>query len=61
MYFANTHMHSTFSDGVHTPEKLIEIGKQLGHKAMLLTDHDTMSGFHRFNKAARAADILTMV
>ena len=61
MYFANTHMHSTFSDGVHTPEKLIELGKEIGHKAMLLTDHDTISGQHRFNKAARKAGILTMM
>lgn len=61
MYFANTHMHSTFSDGVHTPEKLIELGKEIGHKAMLLTDHDTVSGQHRFMKAARRAGILTMM
>ena len=61
MYFANTHMHSTFSDGVHTPEKLVELGKEIGHKAMLLTDHDTTAGQHRFMKAARKADILTMI
>ncbi len=61
MCFANTHMHSTFSDGVHTPEKLIELGIKFGHKAMLLTDHDTISGLHRFNKAARKAGILTMI
>lgn len=61
MYFANTHMHSTFSDGVYTPEKLVELGKEIGHKAMLLTDHDTMAGQHRFMKAARKAGILTMI
>lgn len=60
MYFANTHMHSTFSDGVYTPEKLVELGKEIGHKAMLLTDHDTISGQHVFHKAARKAGILTM-
>ena len=36
MYFANTHMHSTFSDGVYTPEKLVELGKEIGHKATLI-------------------------
>ena len=61
MYFANTHMHSTFSDGVYTPEKLVELGKEIGHKAMLLTDHDTVAGQHRFMKAARKADMLTMI
>ena len=54
-------MHSTFSDGVHTPEKLVELGKEIGHKAMLLTDHDTIAGQHRFLKAARKAGMLTMM
>ena len=61
MCFANTHMHSTYSDGVWTPEELIELGKQIGHKAMILTDHDTVTGYYRFQKAARKAGILTMI
>ena len=61
MYFANTHMHSTFSDGVYTPSQLIDLGKEEGYRAMLLTDHDTMSGQHEFMKAARKQDILTMM
>ena len=61
MYFANTHMHSTFSDGVFTPEELVRLGKKEGYGAMLLTDHDTVSGQHAFEKAARRAGILTMV
>ena len=61
LYFANTHMHSIFSDGVNTPEELIKLGKMAGHSAMLLTDHDTVSGQHRFMKAARKEGILTMM
>lgn len=61
MYFANTHMHSTFSDGAYTPKQLVKLGKEIGHKAMLLTDHDTMTGQHEFVKAARREGILTMV
>ncbi len=61
MCFANTHMHSTYSDGVWTPEQLIELGQQIGHKAMILTDHDTITGQYRFHKAARKAGILTML
>lgn len=60
MYFANTHMHSYFSDGVWSPEYLVELGKQLGHKAMLLSDHDTLAGFDRFERACRKAGILTL-
>lgn len=60
MYFANTHMHSYFSDGVWSPEYLVELGKQLGHKAMLLSDHDTLAGYARFERACRKAGILTL-
>ncbi len=60
MYFANTHMHSYFSDGVWSPEYLVELGKQLGHKAMLLSDHDTLAGYDRFERACRKAGILTL-
>ena len=38
MRYTSLHTHSTFSDGVYTPEKLVELGKEIGHKAMLLTD-----------------------
>lgn len=61
MYFANTHMHSTFSDGVWTPEELIRLGKKLGHKAMILTDHDTVRGSYFFQKEARKQGILTLM
>ena len=60
MFFANTHMHSYFSDGVWSPEYLVELGKQIGHKAMLLSDHDTLAGFDRFERACRKAGILTL-
>lgn len=61
MYFANTHLHSDLSDGLWSPEKLVELGQQIGHKAMLLTDHDTIAGYHRFNQACRKAGMLTMI
>ena len=61
MYFANTHLHSDLSDGLWSPEKLVELGQQIGHKAMLLTDHDTIAGYARFQRACRKAGILTMI
>ena len=42
--FANLHFHSTHSDGVDTPAKLVEIAKDEGYKALALTDHDTATG-----------------
>lgn len=60
-YFANTHMHSVFSDGSWTPEELIRHGKALGHKAMILTDHTTVNGTYYFQKEARKHGILTLI
>lgn len=59
-FFANTHMHSTFSDGIYTPQELIKYGKKLGHKAMILTDHSTVNGLYHFQKEARKQNILTL-
>lgn len=61
VYFANCHLHSDISDSFLTPEKLVGIGKQLGHKALVLTDHDTVKGSHRFDVACRKAGIYSML
>lgn len=53
MLFANLHNHSTFSDGVYTPEQLAELAVKQGHKAIVLTDHDTAQGTYFMKKAAR--------
>ena len=61
MLFANCHLHSTFSDGVYTPEELVELAAQLGHKALILTDHDTVKGTYRLQKAARKKGLLSIL
>ena len=43
-HYASLHMHSTHSDGVYSPKELVEIGKNEGYKALVLTDHDTVTG-----------------
>ena len=60
MLFANCHFHSTFSDGIYTPERLVSLAKELGHKALILTDHDTMRGCYYLNRAARKAGLLSL-
>lgn len=42
--YANLHTHSTHSDGIYTPAELAEIAYNEGYKALVLTDHDTVSG-----------------
>lgn len=60
MLFANCHNHSTFSDGVYTPEQLVDLAVKLGHKALILTDHDTVKGNYFLQKAARKAGLLSL-
>ncbi|NLA05660.1 MAG: PHP domain-containing protein, partial [Firmicutes bacterium] len=38
------HLHSSASDGIFSPAKLIEKAAAAGLAAVALTDHDTMAG-----------------
>jgi 3',5'-nucleoside bisphosphate phosphatase len=42
--FVDLHTHSTASDGVLAPEKVIEAAERCGLGAIALTDHDTING-----------------
>jgi len=48
--FVDLHTHSTASDGVLAPDKVIEAAQRCGLAAIALTDHDTINGI----PAARA-------
>ncbi len=38
------HTHSTASDGLDSPQKLVQLAHQQGLTALALTDHDTLAG-----------------
>jgi len=61
MMFSNAHNHSTFSDGVYTPEQLVRIAKDNGYRAIVLTDHDTVQGTGFMEAAARKEGLLTLL
>ena len=61
MLYANCHNHSTYSDGVLTPCEILQKGKTLGHRALLLTDHDTVRGIPAFLREARLEGIQSLV
>lgn len=42
---ADLHIHSTYSDGIFTPEYIIQKAKALGLAGISFTDHDTVNGF----------------
>jgi predicted metal-dependent phosphoesterase TrpH len=54
------HMHSTYSDGVHTPAALIRMAKGKGLSGVALTDHDSMDGFTELQASAREAGVEVM-
>ena len=55
MSIGDFHLHSTASDGVHTPSWVMETAAQRGVRILSLTDHDSTEGFA---EAKRAADRL---
>eukprot|EP00831_Metopus_contortus_P016975 TRINITY_DN17147_c0_g1_i1.p2 TRINITY_DN17147_c0_g1~~TRINITY_DN17147_c0_g1_i1.p2 ORF type:complete len:131 (-),score=30.94 TRINITY_DN17147_c0_g1_i1:34-426(-) len=38
------HIHTTASDGVYSPEKILEMAADSGLEAISITDHDTLEG-----------------
>jgi predicted metal-dependent phosphoesterase TrpH len=42
--FCDLHTHSTASDGILAPERVVETAKRRGLTAIALTDHDTIDG-----------------
>lgn len=56
---ADLHMHSTYSDGLLTPEQLVQHCARQGLSMCCLTDHDTIGGFTEFQAACAALGITT--
>ncbi len=52
----DTHMHSTASDGVLPPARVVELAKERGLLGMALTDHDTVDGLEEATAAGRRLD-----
>ena len=50
---ADLHMHSTASDGVYTPEALMNLAADLGCTHVALTDHDSTAGIPLALEAAK--------
>lgn len=54
---ADLHSHSTASDGEYTPTNLVLAARDLGLKALALTDHDTIDGLDEAQTAGRQAGV----
>jgi len=43
--YIDLHIHTTASDGLLTPEKVVELAKELNLSAIAIADHDTVDGY----------------
>ncbi len=55
--YADLHNHTTASDGDFTPEQLVKKIKELGIKAIGVTDHDTLAGLKPAIEAGKACGV----
>ena len=57
--YVELHCHSAFSflDGASLPDELVPAALELGHQALALTDHNTVSGSMEFAQAARGVGL----
>lgn len=60
-HYASMHAHSTHSDGIYTPEELARVGHEEGYKALVLTDHDTVSGTQEMIDACKKRGLECMM
>lgn len=57
----NLHVHSTASDGKHSPHDLIKMAEEAGLKVVALTDHDSTNGIIEALEAAKASPDITFI
>lgn len=55
--FVDLHTHSTASDGVLPPERVVEAAKRCNLAAIALTDHDSIAGLEAARAAGESAGI----
>ena len=55
--FCDLHIHTYYSDGVHSPTEVVEMAKKKGLRAIAITDHDTVSGVEEGIKAGEVKEI----
>jgi predicted metal-dependent phosphoesterase TrpH len=51
MELCDLHVHSVYSDGTFTPTEIVKRAKEVGLKAVALTDHNTALGLKEFKMA----------
>jgi predicted metal-dependent phosphoesterase TrpH len=47
------HIHSSYSDGIHTPAELVRMAAEKGLRAIAITDHDSVQGIDEAMEAGK--------
>ncbi len=55
--FVDLHTHSTASDGIYSPTRLLQLAHEAGLQVLALTDHDTTEGIEEAAAAAQPLSI----
>ena len=53
MVYADLHVHTAYSDGIHSIEETIKLAKEKGIKVIAITDHDTVFHFKEVQYAGK--------
>ena len=59
-FYANMHTHSTHSDGGFSPQRLAQAAKEEGYGAVVLTDHDTVTGYQEIKEECEKLGLETI-
>ena len=57
MKLADLHVHTHYSDGADSPQRVVELAKEAGLSAIAITDHDILDGYPEAAAAAQAAGL----
>ena len=60
MVYADLHVHTAYSDGIHSIEETIKLAKEKGIKVIAITDHDTVFHFKEVQKVCRQNGLETI-
>ena len=55
--YSDLHLHSSYSDGSHSPTEIVSVAEKRGIQEIALTDHSTVQGIREFMKAAKKSNI----
>lgn len=55
--YIDLHIHTTASDGLLSPEKAVELAKELNLSAIAISDHDTLDGYIKAEDKAKELEI----